>query len=95
VIDRRRVRVTNIPEDVREILASGHPAVSVNDRVTGTLARRYDIPWEPVGMPSRRQTVSDSILVRLPEPIWVAVKEEAVPYSTIGSVIIQALREEH
>ena len=92
---RRRVRVTNIPEDIRDTLASEHPAVSVNDRVTGTLARRYGIPWEPVGMPSRRPEVGGDILVRLPEPIWAAVKEEAVPYSTMGAVIIQALREEH
>jgi len=92
--DRRRVRVTNIPSDIQELIAADHPQVSVNDRVVGTLAQRYGIEWTPIGMPSRRPAVQESILVRLPEPIWAAVKEEAVPYSTMGDVIIRALREE-
>jgi len=91
---RRRVRVNRIPEDIQNLIASDHPGVSINDRVVGTLARRYGVPWEPVGMPSRRAEVGDSILVKLPEPIWAAVKEEAVPYSTMSTVIIEALRDE-
>lgn len=91
---RRRVRVTGIPEDVRYLLNAAHPEMSINDRVVGTLSKRYAIDWNPVGLPSRRDTVGDSILVKLPEPLWVAVKEEAVPYSTMSAVIIQAMREE-
>jgi hypothetical protein len=86
--------VTGIPEDVQGLIASEHPEVSVNDRVVGTLARRYGIPWEPVGMPSRRAEVGESILVKLPEPIWAAVKGEAVPYLTMSDVVIRALQEE-
>lgn len=86
--------MTGIPEDVQGLIASEHPEVSVNDRVVGTLARRYGIPWEPVGMPSRRAEVGESILVKLPEPIWAAVKGEAVPYLTMSDVVIRALQEE-
>jgi hypothetical protein len=91
---RRRVRINSIPPDVQAIIAASHPETSINDCVVGALSRRYGLPEEPAGRPSRSETVGESILVKLPEPIWVAVKEEAVPYSTMSAVIIKAIREE-
>lgn len=91
--ERRRVRVNGIPDDVQEIIARAHPEMSINDYVVGALASRYKIDWKPTGMPSQRESVSNSILVKLPEPIWVAVKEEAVPYKTMSAVIIESIKE--
>ena len=92
--ERRRVRVTNIPADVQKIISESHPEMSINDFVLGTLSRRYGIPWAPAGRASRSNAIGDSILVKLPEPVWVAVKEEAVPYSTMSAVITRAIQEE-
>lgn len=92
-LERRRVRVSGIPADVQEIIAQAHPEMSINDFVVGVLANRYKQGWTPTGMASRRTGVTDSILVKMPEPIWAAVKAEAVPYLTMSAVIIDAIRE--
>jgi hypothetical protein len=93
-LSRRRVRVNSIPPDVQASITASHPETSINDYVVGALSRHYGLSWEPAGRPSRSEVVGESILVKLPEPIWVAVKEEAVPYSTMSAVIIKAIREE-
>ena len=92
---RRRVRVSGIPDDVQQSISNSHPGNSINDYVVGVLSRRYGSEWTPTGQPSRRESVGETILVKVPEPLWAAVKEEAVPYSTMSSVIIQAIREEN
>ena len=89
---RRRVRISNIPEDVQRLITEAQATMSVNDYVVGVLSRRYGSEWTPTGHLSRRTAVHESALVKLPEPLWAAVKQEAVPYSTMSSVIIDAIR---
>jgi hypothetical protein len=89
----KRVRVTGIPDDVQEILAADHPATSINDQVVGVLSQRYGIESKPSGLPSQRESIGPNVALKLPEDIWVAVKEEAVPYSTMSAVIIHSIRE--
>lgn len=91
---RRRVRVNAIPDDVQKILTIAHPTMSINDYVVGVLSRRYGTEWAPVGRPSRSEEIGESILVKLPEHLWIDLKREAMPYSTMSAVIIQAIRED-
>lgn len=84
----------NIPPDVQEIIAASHPETSINDYVVGVVARRYQSDWAPNGIPSRCEEVGDSILVKVPEPLWIELKREALPYSTMSAVIIKAIRED-
>lgn len=91
---RRRVKVSKIPEDVQSKLADAHPEISTNDFVTGVLSRRYGFGWDPSGSPAQRDTVGDSIIVKVPEPLWIELKKEAMPYSTMSAVIIKAIRED-
>lgn len=91
---RRRVRVSRIPKDVQKRITAAHPGMSINDYVVGVLSRRYGYEWEPVGLRSRREDVGDNVLVKLPEAVWVDLKQEATPYSTMSAVIIRAIRED-
>lgn len=75
-------------------IGKAHPGVSVNDYIVGVLSRRYGHPWTPAGMRSRRDSVGESAFVRLPEEIWIDLKKESVPFSTMSAVIIQAIRED-
>lgn len=68
--------------------------MSINDYVVGVLSRRYGLPWEPLGLRSRREGVGDNILVRLPEEIWADLKREATPYSNMSEVVIKAIQQE-
>lgn len=90
---RVRVRVNNLPAAVSEALAADER--SVTDACVSILSERYGLPHEPSGQPSRRTEVTDSILLKLPEPVWVKVKREATPYSTLSATIVQALAQHY
>lgn len=94
ITSRRRVRVSAIPEDVAQILAVSQSEVSTNDYVVGVLSRRYGLEWNPTGKQGQREVIGTTIIVKLPEPLWVELKKEAVPYSTMSDVVIKAIQED-
>jgi len=90
---RRRVELTDIPQSVVDKLVADGKSRSINDICSGIFAERYGIPYEPTGrkafraynLPERR------LVLKVPEEVWVALKQDAVPYSSIRQVAIDAL----
>lgn len=68
--------------------------MSITDYVVGVLSRRYGCTWNPAGLPSRKDGIGSTIIVKLPEHLWIDLKKEAMPYSTMSAVVVRAIRED-
>jgi hypothetical protein len=89
-VKRRRVLIADIPESVLSALAQDQPQRPINDLCSEILAARYGIPFESINRNGRNWRRAHSLVLKLPEPVWAAMKQEATPYSTIKQVAIQA-----
>jgi len=87
--------ITNLPAPIRDAIQIDQPNRSINDVAAEILSQRYQLPYRPSGRTRTKQFVTDSLLLKLPEPVWVALKKEATPYSTIRKVAIQAFADHY
>jgi hypothetical protein len=92
---RKRVLVADIPAPVLDALAVDQPNRPINDLCAEILSRRYQLPFEPSGRQGRNWKQDASLVLKLPEPVWAALKQEATPYSSIREVVIRALAEHY
>lgn len=92
---RRRVRIVDIPQPVAAALASDQPERPITDLCNEILSRRYQLDFEPSGRQGRNWDGASSLVLKVPEPVWAALKQEAIPYSTIKQVAINAFAEHY
>lgn len=92
---RRRVLIADIPPAVLDALAADQPQRPINDLCAEILSRRYGLPFESSGRNGRNWKQNGNLVLKLPEELWIAIKEEATPYSTIRNVVIQAFAENY
>lgn len=90
MVRERRIFVTDIPEPVTQALRNDQPERPINDLCCEILAQRYGLPFIPSGRLGRNWRSSNSLVLKIPEAVWVAVKREATPYSTVRQVAIDA-----
>lgn len=87
--------ITGLPPAIRDALAADQPDRPVNDLVTEILSRRYGLPYTPQVRTQPRLWDPDGarLILKLPEPVWAAMKTEAAPYTTVKQVAINALAD--